>query len=301
MELDRNVREYADLLNDNKLIAKLSSGDLIAIEAKYHKACLVKLYNKARPFRKQPPHLTEETFVNIDELAFAELIAYIEDSLEQDTTVLTLSDLVKFFHYKLQELGDESGKVNATRLKDRILEAIPHLSAHSEGREVMIVSRHEIGAILTEAKRKDKDAWCLARAAHIVRKDILKVKNSFDGTFHPGCQKHSIPASLLSLVGMLCRGSTMKVDPSENQACLSVAQLIVFNSIARPRHRPDTTGSTHCVRQRECPLPLYTAIKIHGATRDRALIDVFYNLGLCVSYDRFLTLSTDVTNSVIER
>ena len=94
---------------------------------------------------------------------------------------------------------------------------------------------------------------------------------------------------------------TTKIDPSNNQACVSVSQRIVFNTVARPRHRPDATGSTHHIRSRECPLPIYTALKIHGATRDRALIDAFYNLGLSISYDRFLTVSTEITNSVIDR
>ena len=59
------------------------------------------------------------------------------------------------------------------------------------------------------------------RAAHIVRKDILKVDNSFNGKFSPECQKNSIPASLLSLVGMLIKGPTTKIDPSNNQACVT--------------------------------------------------------------------------------
>lgn len=153
---------------------------------------------------------------------------------------------------------------------------------------------------MTEAKRRDSDAWCLARAAHIVRKNILKVDHSFNGQFSPECQK-SIPASLLSLVGMLIKGPTTKIDPSNNQACVPVSQLIVFNSVARPCPRPEATGSTHHIRSRECLLPIYTALKIHGATRDRALIDAFYNLGLSISYDRFLTVLTEITNTVIDR
>ena len=43
LELDKQVRDCTILLNDTKLITKLSTGDLIAIEAKYHAACLVKL------------------------------------------------------------------------------------------------------------------------------------------------------------------------------------------------------------------------------------------------------------------
>ena len=99
---------------------------------------------------------------------------------------------------------------------------------------------------------------------------------------------------------MIVKGPTTKIDPSDSQACLSIAQLIVFNSISRPRDRPEATGSMHHIRSRECPLPIYTALKIHGATRDRSLIDTFYNLGMCISYDRFLSVSTEIKNSVIE-
>ena len=109
---------------------------------------------------------------------------------------------------------------------------------------------------MTEARRRDSDAWCLARAADIVRKDILRVENSFNGKFSPECQKNSIPASLLSLVGMLIKGPTTKIDPSNNQVCVSVSQLIVFNSVTRPRHRPEATGSTS---------PSYTVKRVSAA------------------------------------
>ena len=134
-----------------------------------------------------------------------------------------------------------------------MLEAVPGLMAHPECREIILASRHDIGGILTEAKRRDSDAWCLARAAHIVRKDILKEDNSFNGTFSPECQKNSIPASLFSLVGMLIKGPTTKIDPSNNQACVSVSQLIVFNSVARPRHRPEATGIIYGQESVRCP------------------------------------------------
>ena len=52
-EVDKKVRECAGLLNNGKLIAKLSGGDLIAIEAKYHSKCLACLYNRARSYRLQ--------------------------------------------------------------------------------------------------------------------------------------------------------------------------------------------------------------------------------------------------------
>ena len=42
------VRRCALQLEDRKLLAKLSAGDVIALEAKYHRNYLTTLYNKAR-------------------------------------------------------------------------------------------------------------------------------------------------------------------------------------------------------------------------------------------------------------
>ncbi len=46
--LDAHVRKCALQLQDQSLLAKLSAGDLIAPEAKYHAQCLVSLHNRAR-------------------------------------------------------------------------------------------------------------------------------------------------------------------------------------------------------------------------------------------------------------
>ena len=72
-----------------------ASGDMVATEAKYHLKCLVNLYNQAR---KVSLNSTENTasssFAPIDteELAFAELIAFIDESLQvEEPTDLILS------------------------------------------------------------------------------------------------------------------------------------------------------------------------------------------------------------------
>ena len=48
LEVDEKVRECTFLLKDKNPIAKLSVGDLIAIEARYHPMCLVGRCNRAR-------------------------------------------------------------------------------------------------------------------------------------------------------------------------------------------------------------------------------------------------------------
>ena len=50
MKLNKKINDCAKTLNDGKLLAKLSAGDVIAQELKYHPACLVALYNRERAF-----------------------------------------------------------------------------------------------------------------------------------------------------------------------------------------------------------------------------------------------------------
>ena len=118
-----------------------------------------------------------------------------------------------------------------------MLKEFSGLTAHTQGREIRLVLKHEIGGILSDVRR-DSDAWCLARAAHILRRDILGVKNSFNGTFSSQRKTKSIASSFLSLVGMLVKGPSTKIGPSD---CLSITQLVVINitlSIRSEQHTP---------------------------------------------------------------
>ena len=90
---------------------------------------------------------------------------------------------MRFYTSKVQELGAECGKVNATRLKERVQAAFPDLTAHAEGREIPLVPQHDIGGMLSKVKKMDSDSFCLSRAAHIVRREILKVKKFLQRQF----------------------------------------------------------------------------------------------------------------------
>ena len=46
------VKAIATDLGGTQLLAKLSEGDMIATEAKYHRKCLIKLYHRHRNYNK---------------------------------------------------------------------------------------------------------------------------------------------------------------------------------------------------------------------------------------------------------
>ena len=92
------------------------------------------LYNRARSYRLQAIKPSVHPLCEPNELAFAQLLGYIEEQLEtEEPVLLTLSDLVKFYMCKLRELfGEDCGTVNLTHLKERILNVFPGLTAHTK-------------------------------------------------------------------------------------------------------------------------------------------------------------------------
>ena len=73
-ELDQKIRDLAQRLNGGKLLAKLSCGDVIAIEAKYHLHCLTTFYNLKRILDSDSVTKTSQESI-IEGMTFAELIS----------------------------------------------------------------------------------------------------------------------------------------------------------------------------------------------------------------------------------
>ena len=82
---------------------------------------------------------------------------------------------------------------------------------------------------------------------------------------------------------------------STPQAVLTLSQLLKFNSFARCRDESSVT--IRHKEERETPLPQYLGMLIHSKTRKRELVDALFELGLCISYDRVLEISTVVSNN----
>ena len=77
-ELDARVRKCALQLGDKPLMAKLSGGDLVAQEAKYHIKWLVSLYNKVRDADAKTAEPDPGRMNHA--VALAELVTYMEEA-----------------------------------------------------------------------------------------------------------------------------------------------------------------------------------------------------------------------------
>ena len=73
--LDMRVRKIAHDSNNSQLIAKLSEGDMVATEAKYHHASLAKLYNQYRSINRNRPKEMNELEL-IKGIAFFRIICF---------------------------------------------------------------------------------------------------------------------------------------------------------------------------------------------------------------------------------
>ena len=231
------------------------------------------------------------------------MVSYIEEIRAESATsipVFKLTELAKLYSDRLEELGA------STRLKDGILSNIRDMQAHKHGRDVLLAFNEDIGTVLNNAYGRDFDneGMILSQTARMVRRSMSETKYSFNGTFGKDCQSQSVPGLLLSLVKMILSGSSIKKDSdhiNEARAALTIAQLLQYNSSFRRSTSVLKSSSTYHSTDRKPPLMAYVGLLLHAKTRKRGLIDKFYDLGMSVSYDRVLTISTTMGNTVSAR
>ena len=131
MQLNERVNDCARLLNDGRLLAKLSGRDVVAQELKYHPTCLIGLYNRERTYltsiedEYKPAKLLRE---EVYPLTFSELLAYIAETRRSDgPTDFRLAVLVNLFKQRLEQLGLGAPVINSARLKEQILAELPEM------------------------------------------------------------------------------------------------------------------------------------------------------------------------------
>lgn len=303
MQLNDSLNRCASNLQDKELLAKLSAGDVVAQEFKYHCKCLTALYNRERKVLKERETPVDKDRVASDEeLAFAELITHIVESQRSSPggIAFKLADLCSLYEQRLFDLSSTTTSINRTKLKERILSKLPDLQAYHRGREVVLVFEKDIGpAIVTACEYTD--ALHLAKAADIVRKDMMQHKVQFNGSFSSATLAEAVPNSLLELVSMVEHGPDIEsqLENGIADSDFAIAQLLLFNF-----HKKATKNST--VRQkhsseREPPFAVYVGLLLFAKTRKRNLIDTLFQHGLCISYDRVLEISTRLGDSAIQQ
>ena len=82
-----------------------------------------------------------------------------------------------------------------------------------------------------------------------------------------------------------------------SQPVLTIAQLLMHNSFVR-RWESQSKSTTMYSLERETPLPIYLGMMIHTETRKHEVVDDLYELGLSISYNHVLDISTELGNKI---
>ena len=114
---------------------------------------------------------------------------------------------------------------------------------------------------------------CLLKAAKIVRQDLFGSNSLFNGNFDYSSEESSVSKSLLVLIRMILEGTPTNSESSyaTNQAALSLAQLIKFNSVKHKRR--EATILARQTLSQETPLLVYLGFMIHSKTRMKGVIE----------------------------
>ena len=305
LQLNKRLNECAETLNVVHLLAKLSGPDVVAKELKYHPKCLAGLYNMERAHLRALKHSnSDDSTDDAYPIAFSELVTYIKESRDTGESsrpiVHRLADLVDLYKQRLFQLGVETPSVNSTRLKDKLISHLPIIEAIKNGRDILIAFKKDIGQVLSDAS-KYSDAVHLAKAADILRKQMLNHKQRFDFEFYDKCDERSVPHLLLQFVCMIEHGADIKSQLehcSASKSDLVVAQLLQYNCFAT--YKEESTSHRHS-KDRETPFPIYAGISVFARTRNRKLIDMLHENGVSISYDRVLQISTQLGEAVVSK
>lgn len=83
-----------------------------------------------------------------------------------------------------------------------------------------------------------------------------------------------------------------------SQSALTTAQLIQTKLRKNKNH--DIQQSHKILKKKENPVALYSTLKINGTFRSKTVIDHFFKLGLCLSYDHIVEFTKKWLDAQIE-
>ena len=107
---------------------------------------------------------------------------------------------------------------------------------------MLLVFENDIAQVLSEGLEREHGCKRMSptRAAEIVREYMFNNADLFIETLSEACQQRSVSPSLLTLVNMIPVGTNeISHEQGNQQAALSIAQLLKFNSIKHGRRSTD--------------------------------------------------------------
>lgn len=136
---------------------------------------------------------------------------------------------------------------------------------------MLLAFKEDVGLALQRVSCEERchtEGLHLAKAANIVRKDIQKLKHSFNGSFDKMCHENSVPSSLLCLVNMMLYGPNIQSESNSPavQSALSIAELMHSITVlcVAVGELSNVRGTT------KTPLSLHIGLSIHSKTPSKS-------------------------------
>ena len=140
----------------------------------------------------------------LEGIALSESVIFIKDSRSEENVIPIhkLVDLSNMYISRLRQLGANIiGRTHISRLKDQILAMIPNLEEQKQGCDILLAFKEDVMMALRRVCEDcDNEAMHPAQSAIIVRREMMMMKNSFNGSFDQDCQCISVPKSLPGII-----------------------------------------------------------------------------------------------------
>lgn len=291
VSLTEDIHDKAVSLGEDRIVARLAEGDLVAIEAKYHRNCYTKFNRRHYEMQMNTKQCqgTQDTEIIVEN----ELLQFVNEEIAGGCRIFALQDLTDMMTERLEQ-HEIRKKVNCTRLKKRVLENFPHLTEEKGIRNrVFLVCSEEARKIISSASQTpEEELRTLLMAASILRKAVLGHDTVFNfmGLFPEGCEEFAVPVRLKYFFRQLLHGPKSSPMQDNSRAVLSMSQLTMLNITSLPANR-------RC----EPPLAVFLALQLHSQTRSKKLVELLHQYCLSVSYKRVLTIEIGYAQATAER
>ena len=115
--------------------------------------------------------------------------------------------------------------------------------------------------------------YLLAKAAQIIRKDLLRHEQQFNGDISKEKQFEGISSSTFQLISLIIEGGNAQdyTPKYPEKIIANLSQLVMFNTVKNKRK--ETVSHVRHSKLKEPPLPVYLGMLIHNKTRKNVLVN----------------------------
>ena len=229
---EKSLRLMATTMEDTDILARISSGDLVALEAKYHFTCLTKYRNRYRSYCRQNNHDDTVNTKMAKARALVETLNKIESELGDGTHTFQLNDLYMVYAKRLQELG-VTAEINKTSFKNKLLDHSKDVGIQDvfrTGKPTLLIFPEDIQEMLEDKRllrNFENEAFLFAKVVNICREEFLAVTNNnmlLDDSLENSCTTELPTPSLHFLVSMLLYGTSINNTVSATTPVSSISK-----------------------------------------------------------------------------